>query len=141
MIVDWNAVGSSPLTRGARRSDHAEATSNRLIPAHAGSTPARERCQGGKYGSSPLTRGAPTPPQPACNITRLIPAHAGSTCIRIRGKLTDAAHPRSRGEHSRERRRPTTRDGSSPLTRGAQDRTVVTWGENRLIPAHAGSTR
>ncbi len=72
-------MGSSPLTRGARHSRHAQSQASRLIPAHAGSTPcppsspptrsAHPRSRGehldrvcsGVFpcGSSPLTRGAP----------------------------------------------------------------------------------
>ena len=48
----------------------------------------------------------------------LIPAHAGKTIdVNTVGKA-DRAHPRSRGENSSARGRPTPSSGSSPLTRG-----------------------
>ena len=91
--------GSSPLTRGARTPSPGQASSARLIPAHAGSTcesgslglirPAHPRSRGEHFsarssltranGSSPLTRGALGQGVHAVNGLRLIPAHAGST--------------------------------------------------------------
>ncbi len=96
---DNSIEGSSPLTRGARRTTMASMSRRRLIPAHAGSTTrpthrpfsprAHPRSRGEHpgvfgphhpgFGSSPLTRGARTRCYPAWSRMRLIPAHAGST--------------------------------------------------------------
>ena len=51
------------------------------------------------------------------------------------------AHPRSRGENSRPRRRRGTGAGSSPLTRGKRRPERLRPGLDGLIPAHAGKTR
>ena len=92
-------TGSSPLTRGKRRSLIRSVVEVRLIPAHAGKTSsgsttlspvwAHPRSRGENYdpisdgifweGSSPLTRGKHwwlTLPR---SLARLIPAHAGKT--------------------------------------------------------------
>ena len=50
------------------------------------------------------------------------------------------AHPRSRGENSRPRRRRGTGAGSSPLTRGKRRPERLRPGLDGLIPAHAGKT-
>ena len=152
--------GSSPLTRGARRSIFVRPTLPRLIPAHAGSTslmrtplrssPAHPRSRGEHargssasiplFGSSPLTRGAPYRRVVLAIGTRLIPAHAGSTA-HLRGPGEDPpAHPRSRGEHTVAFSWRVSLTGSSPLTRGAQSGAQRDAYQCRLIPAHAGST-
>ena len=48
------------------------------------------------------------------------------------------AHPRSRGENAPRREPPSTRVGSSPLTRGKCDHAATPTRHHRLIPAHAG---
>ena len=101
--------GSSPLTRGKHLLTlHAERL-ERLIPAHAGKTPAfqgrtrrprahpRSRGENGlplqgqrvSDGSSPLTRGKPIPPLPGREAQRLIPAHAGKTLPDLRFYCAD----------------------------------------------------
>ena len=153
-------TGSSPLTRGAPGALFTMGASNRLIPAHAGSTcvpdprprrhPAHPRSRGEHSsgegatsrmsGSSPLTRGALASARAPLGRERLIPAHAGST-VAVHGGSTGAwAHPRSRGEHSWREVTPGACCGSSPLTRGAL--VVGEWVGvvDGLIPAHAGST-
>ena len=70
----------------------------------------------------------------------LIPAHAGSTFGYLLAHRLKQAHPRSRGEHGREVREPLGLEGSSPLTRGAQEEGVGIHRSGGLIPAHAGST-
>ena len=91
-------------------------------------------------GSSPLTRGARHRHEARRCRRRLIPAHAGSTDLADHSVLELAAHPRSRGEHIIQGLVTMLQGGSSPLTRGAPDRSVVAADEVRLIPAHAGST-
>ena len=154
-------AGSSPLTRGAQVTNLFTHTTDRLIPAHAGSTPPRRgprtpttahprsrgehpsdptaRCR--SSGSSPLTRGAPNRLSQRRQRQRLIPAHAGSTRIRHRGFHQRTAHPRSRGEHILAVRLASELGGSSPLTRGARISRRKSPPLRRLIPAHAGSTR
>ena len=152
--------GSSPLTRGAldERADNFEII--RLIPAHAGSTvrrcarrghgPAHPRSRGEHIsqnappifdgGSSPLTRGARQDAQAAATPRGLIPAHAGSTISSGQGGALIRAHPRSRGEHWAAKEIDAQSIGSSPLTRGAPNKSFRQWSRKRLIPAHAGST-
>ena len=153
-------TGSSPLTRGAHRSDLTATRRARLIPAHAGSTKSRlpfigwrrahPRSRGehffslgagaGAVGSSPLTRGAPRGRAGKVPAARLIPAHAGSTTPAPANPSGGPAHPRSRGEHPICVRQVTENTGSSPLTRGARPSTMRAHTHQRLIPAHAGST-
>ena len=91
-------------------------------------------------GSSPLTRGKHTRAVQVVDHQRLIPAHAGKTLRRQRGRFRARAHPRSRGENLRSRRRKWTILGSSPLTRGKRVGGVERGGNMGLIPAHAGKT-
>ena len=71
---------------------------------------------------------------------RLIPAHAGITYGLFRADGFGWAHPRSRGEHTRNAFEPMSEMGSSPLTRGAPLHVQVWCDTTGLIPAHAGST-
>ena len=92
----------------------------RIIPAYAGSTGRRRRCQGRRdhprirgehgtvgdsaihlYGSSPHTRGARPDGAENDDSGGIIPAYAGSTKSprKVREWLPD--HPRIRGEHIR----------------------------------------
>ena len=152
--------GSSPLTRGKRASRGREGQRVRLIPAHAGKTPA---CQGQGWasqahprsrgencaeagistsmqGSSPLTRGKRQRPGSPRGRSRLIPAHAGKTAPGRRDGRGPGAHPRSRGENSDHGTGELAACGSSPLTRGKRLKLVWRHDEPRLIPAHAGKT-
>ena len=153
-------VGSSPLTRGARRGPAGFPARGGLIPAHAGSTKqlgwgkidvqAHPRSRGEHVllgcclligvGSSPLTRGAHCAQQVVFQADGLIPAHAGSTLSSSPSSTRSRAHPRSRGEHSCTCVGVTVMRGSSPLTRGALRAVFCGEHPNRLIPAHAGST-
>ena len=153
-------AGSSPLTRGKRRSRHQRLRSRRLIPAHAGKTrgttssacPARAhpRSRGenvggglGKHlggGSSPLTRGKPYKDALDKREFRLIPAHAGKTSTSRAASSRSRAHPRSRGENPKTRSDRLPDPGSSPLTRGKRRRRGGRCRGGRLIPAHAGKT-
>ena len=111
--------GSSPLTRGKRRMTTMSAGPTRLIPAHAGKTPAARRLRTARRahprsrgenpmrfgktdiitGSSPLTRGKPHHRRQSARHRRLIPAHAGKTRRHSYPTCTRTAHPRSRGEN------------------------------------------
>ena len=152
--------GSSPLTRGKRWHFHGGHGSHRLIPAHAGKTvvtlplgrasPAHPRSRGENdgngsiralsAGSSPLTRGKRGPRGWPARPARLIPAHAGKTFAGLKGKVSSAAHPRSRGENSTEGVSMSAVTGSSPLTRGKLCGASASIARLRLIPAHAGKT-
>ena len=159
--LDRNGVGSSPLTRGARRPLRRAAWADGLIPAHAGSTGKRPSRRTGsrahprsrgehnlnnqeetmEQGSSPLTRGAPGSGRAGELAVGLIPAHAGSTPPFGVALLASWAHPRSRGEHALSRAVRDGIQGSSPLTRGAPLCPGCPLVSVGLIPAHAGSTR
>ena len=91
-------------------------------------------------GSSPHTRGAPAGRSCAWEPTGIIPAYAGSTTSRARmtGPRTD--HPRIRGEHGLHPPHPCGTVGSSPHTRGALTRHILSVCGTRIIPAYAGST-
>ena len=152
--------GSSPLTRGKLRRHRRRVRRERLIPAHAGKTgragqrvaglPAHPRSRGENAdhdrpanrstGSSPLTRGKPDGLSPLSSAARLIPAHAGKTDPPIDCRSRRTAHPRSRGENRSRRSSPSSRRGSSPLTRGKRRGRTTPGRPPRLIPAHAGKT-
>ena len=115
-----DVLGSSPLTRGKLSATGTAPVNRRLIPAHAGKTPAvavsrpaagaHPRSRGENLlrlpvglhpaGSSPLTRGKPPPKRAQRYQERLIPAHAGKTLLEVTEKDTIGAHPRSRGENT-----------------------------------------
>ena len=161
MVPRGTAVaGSSPLARGALRTNRSKIEAVRLIPAGAGSTssaePLRARSRAhprwrGEHGvhvalavdlngSSPLARGALHQRSANLRPGRLIPAGAGSTLHWLYSHAALPAHPRWRGEHPNQND-PTKIDyGSSPLARGA--RAGMGWSlvVFRLIPAGAGST-
>ena len=133
-----SSSGSSPLTRGKLLRRRRVARGGRLIPAHAGKTPDRNRparhnrahprsrgenrhwCDALEKvaGSSPLTRGKLELGPQADDVPGLIPAHAGKTSRRRAPCRTRGAHPRSRGENALSPRFPVSTPGSSPLTRG-----------------------
>ena len=160
MTKIWPEEGSSPLTRGKLRLCCNEAVRVGLIPAHAGKTssaensrccsPAHPRSRGENLvccgfslhgvGSSPLTRGKLLLRSGSRTPKRLIPAHAGKTPTPSRRCKPSPAHPRSRGENYATQRNPVRPTGSSPLTRGKQEKYKRQCDENRLIPAHAGKT-
>ena len=156
-----SAKGSSPLTRGKPCGVNGGAESFGLIPAHAGKTAFARLRHDGEWahprsrgenaasitfsfavrGSSPLTRGKRMSCAATSRTLRLIPAHAGKTDRpRLPGRATPA-HPRSRGENIPYQFRPSSEQGSSPLTRGKPCAQVLSSVAPRLIPAHAGKTR
>ena len=112
-------MGSSPLTRGARRTVAVAALVEGLIPAHAGST--WHNPQGKKHKAAH-------------------PRSRGEHSLRARMSVARGAHPRSRGEHLTFSFCAALIRGSSPLTRGAPGGGLVVRGGLGLIPAHAGST-
>ena len=132
--------GSSPLARGTLYSRQGTLNSWRLIPARAGNTqihrqqhgpdPAHPRSRGehskavaamgAMLGSSPLARGTRFRASIPFFLTRLIPARAGNTGLLFTQTAAEAAHPRSRGEHSELSVAGAVRRGSSPLARGTR---------------------
>ena len=70
----------------------------------------------------------------------LIPAHAGKTAASPPPRPSPRAHPRSRGENVSAADAGAAVAGSSPLTRGKQDREARGAKVDGLIPAHAGKT-
>ena len=153
--------GSSPLTRGKRRTHMPQPCDPRLIPAHAGKTlhlvtvdeawAAHPRSRGENAselsegltptGSSPLTRGKRLFVADFGNRRGLIPAHAGKTSCSSGCESVDPAHPRSRGENAARAIGIGRQTGSSPLTRGKPRGRRMQSRQNGLIPAHAGKTR
>ena len=153
--------GSSPHTRGAPDNSKGVDSSNRIIPAYAGSTknirrgnysswdhprirgehPVAERRGGAYRGSSPHTRGAPTRTRRPDSQRRIIPAYAGSTRSTIAAESSPTDHPRIRGEHKDAYRAIARAAGSSPHTRGALSRSSHSRTGGGIIPAYAGSTR
>ena len=131
-------LGSSPLTRGKRSAKRRGRSGRGLIPAHAGKTSdlsestdmfrAHPRSRGENinlvvsalsgWGSSPLTRGKLSRARSEGTRSGLIPAHAGKTDAAVTNAGHGGAHPRSRGENRRRKRRDKRPAGSSPLTRG-----------------------
>ena len=152
--------GSSPLTRGKRGGRRKGRNVRGLIPAHAGKTasPRRgdrpraahprsrgENCLGRwgllyLLGSSPLTRGKPADRRACALRIGLIPAHAGKTPHKRPRRLSQGAHPRSRGENVGAPCFGSQHEGSSPLTRGKPGIVTVRLARLGLIPAHAGKT-
>ena len=132
----------------------------RLIPARAGNTSvsyfvanewtAHPRSRGEHervhdavpvvFGSSPLARGTHEAKYAPGTNARLIPARAGNTCYSAKEPISNAAHPRSRGEHRADTTRCEVSPGSSPLARGTRADNLAECFDRRLIPARAGNT-
>ena len=132
--------GSSPLTRGKRRSADADALRAPAHPRSRGENASVPSSSLGMTGSSPLTRGKQDPYYDALDATRLIPAHAGKTPVCAKDPRLRAAHPRSRGENASGSERVSRLGGSSPLTRGKRRQRTGQLYCPWLIPAHAGKT-
>ena len=156
----YQAIGSSPHTRGALRGAGQLIIQGRIIPAYAGSTPRRyatgrnardhPRIRGEHFprgegagvdgGSSPHTRGARLLIGLLIFSFRIIPAYAGSTGRRPAYGRWRWDHPRIRGEHLAVHMATSKAAGSSPHTRGARPRRTASAFRHRIIPAYAGST-
>ena len=155
------SAGSSPLARGTLHNTVESGPAPRFIPARAGNTARSGSGRGttsvhprsrGEHaraamrrltrsGSSPLARGTRALGQPIEASRRFIPARAGNTGP-PRCPCTGATvHPRSRGEHATEHRRPAPAAGSSPLARGTRRPSGREGVGVRFIPARAGNTR
>ena len=161
VLPSGSIQGSSPLTRGKLTVKVSAHNFIGLIPAHAGKTGktdvaleelgAHPRSRGENAyplmaaithpGSSPLTRGKREILLCEVLAGRLIPAHAGKTSSGSRPPAPPRAHPRSRGENPPFASWNALMAGSSPLTRGKQNRASISMPASGLIPAHAGKTR
>ena len=133
----WRS-GSSPLARGTSIHSVLFIAPPRLIPARAGNitsipryssfSAAHPRSRGEHLvtgsvlsvtrGSSPLARGTFIAFNQHRRALRLIPARAGNIGARPPFTSWRTAHPRSRGEHTRQISSRTPELGSSPLARG-----------------------
>ena len=153
-------MGSSPHTRGALRPLCRSLWLRGIIPAYAGSTPARDangwhrwdhpRIRGehqlsyvgsnGEVGSSPHTRGALEVHAQVKSEAGIIPAYAGSTSFHPWCIANAWDHPRIRGEHCVHTSTPSSAMGSSPHTRGARIVRELEAIYGGIIPAYAGST-
>ena len=71
---------------------------------------------------------------------RFIPAYAGNTPVASCAPPPWPVHPRLRGEHGLVLDHVEIDAGSSPPTRGTQDRELLGVGGYRFIPAYAGNT-
>ena len=152
--------GSSPLARGTRRLDAAQARARRFIPTRAGNTspsssvicaiPVHPHSRGehrrrpflwpAASGSSPLARGTRRATASSTARGRFIPTRAGNTEDRPGVPDRLAVHPHSRGEHLEVVAHGGAQVGSSPLARGtrtAQQSMVLA---HRFIPTRAGNT-
>ena len=147
--LQWNhqgmTPGSSPLSRGIHEPLRASCRTHRIIPALAGNTITQARVlrvtqdhprSRGEYGgvvmgmssaegSSPLSRGIRCRRLPAWTRGRIIPALAGNTLREARQKGFQEDHPRSRGEYCWIPACCIAVRGSSPLSRGIQDKSRI----------------
>ena len=146
--------------RGKHAGNVEEALELRLIPAHAGKTPASRSCSrwsrahpracgenesAGRLfprsqGSSPRMRGKRRLGGGGGCRRGLIPAHAGKTRVARRSGSACGAHPRACGENTLRSDWRKFASGSSPRMRGKQTRRAQRPCIGRLIPAHAGKT-
>ena len=158
MPLSWR--GSSPRMRGALVSNAMQHVHLRIIPADAGSTPARtckpyptgdhprgcgehtvtRVCGLGVTGSSPRMRGALRITLGDGHGRGIIPADAGSTQVPHTLEICPEDHPRGCGEHISGTPMPLARRGSSPRMRGARPTRSSSSTPRRIIPADAGST-
>ena len=153
-------MGSPPLTRGLQPFSSALRMSNRITPAHAGTTEVQATIKDalgdhprsrGDYshiwrngdstsGSPPLTRGLRTCETSADMWLRITPAHAGTTKPQGKRRSGSWDHPRSRGDYAVRGCQRWTRTGSPPLTRGLLATKSTMLQQTRITPAHAGTT-
>ena len=153
-------IGSSPLTRGTRTPVSTGSREPGFIPAYAGNSYANDLRSGiysvhprlrgeliglarrlrRRTGSSPLTRGTPDLIQHYEDHQRFIPAYAGNSQEQRKLPLERPVHPRLRGELFSCSVIDCMSAGSSPLTRGTQQRLSMRSIFRRFIPAYAGNS-
>ena len=152
--------GSSPRMRGKRSRSVSGLFRCRIIPAHAGQTPAMPHRAGSSpdhpracganmvtlfaettvIGSSPRMRGKPLPHPLAGSVVRIIPAHAGQTTPCAKATGVSADHPRACGPNNASSMVTLSICGSSPRMRGKLGLSRMSMSSVRIIPAHAGQT-
>ena len=161
MLGRRNWIGSSPRMRGKLAAGARRRGRRRIIPAHAGQTPAEPwkkparsdhpRACGANFsaigfpaltsGSSPRMRGKLGHGQVVSAGKRIIPAHAGQTCSKATNSCARTDHPRACGANLKIGASGSEQDGSSPRMRGKLRGLFVDVAQVRIIPAHAGQTR
>ena len=140
-FLNWRTSGSSPLTRGTRRTADPHQPMGAVHPRLRGEHPYRPMPPAIGLGSSPLTRGTRLCESGDSPFLRFIPAYAGNTLHSVQSSLMKPVHPRLRGEHYVLEDGTRLLSGSSPLTRGTRNRAKVRSCAWRFIPAYAGNTR
>ena len=153
-------TGSSPRMRGTRPLCLREHEIRRIIPAHAGNSPAlpprardtpdHPRACGElalilalvslMSGSSPRMRGTLRLRRQRDGRARIIPAHAGNSPLRVASGRLRSDHPRACGELTRDLCQRCEDVGSSPRMRGTLSQERDGPGRQRIIPAHAGNS-
>ena len=137
---NWNTKRIIPACAGSTSGRSCEfrwaADHPRVRGEHPPSSPGSETFPG----SSPRARGAREHSRGLPKTVRIIPACAGSTAGRRWARTGRTDHPRVRGEHTVETDIASTPRGSSPRAQGARHRRDPPHGQNRIIPACAGST-
>ena len=133
--------GSSPLSRGIRVRPVGWELLRGIIPALAGNTGQVIIFVTRRFGSSPLSRGILLSQALSPETHGIIPALAGNTVRVVGADDGTKDHPRSRGEYGCPPARPPTARGSSPLSRGIRDGSVLHDHLPGIIPALAGNTR
>ena len=93
-----------------------------------------------RNGSSPLTRGTLQPNLNLICRKRFIPAYAGNSATCATGTRKSSVHPRLRGELFKNFVTIFRSIGSSPLTRGTQQKLRAFRFNRRFIPAYAGNS-
>ena len=151
--------GSSPHARGTRADYRRCRSGRRFIPACAGNaSPARSggprgpvhpRMRGERTthrirsaahgGSSPHARGTRSVFKTVLHRDRFIPACAGNAVSHGIDTLSDAVHPRMRGERQLAVQGEVCRHGSSPHARGTHLNGTHNPEKLRFIPACAGN--
>ena len=91
-------------------------------------------------GSSPLSRGILLRTQEQHGVAGIIPALAGNTARLVLPRSGPPDHPRSRGEYTEAARQVGADTGSSPLSRGILNSSLIREVVFRIIPALAGNT-
>ena len=161
LVVGRVENGSSPRMRGAGGGHVQRPHQRRIIPAHAGSRVCLHRLRHARWdhpracgeqgsflmpsmqssGSSPRMRGAAIRNSRELTWQRIIPAHAGSSSPRGRLWCRPPDHPRACGEQGDVAYGDRSMSGSSPRMRGAGVADSRAAFPDRIIPAHAGSSR
>jgi len=158
----WSARGSvppwSPRTRGWSQDLLAPELLDGVVPAHAGMVPGRpprsDRLPGGPRARgdgpgidtfardvaewSPRTRGWSLSDSEGFIRGRVVPAHAGMVPGHGSAASSPGCGPRARGDGPMGRPGDLAAYRWSPRTRGRSLHEGMSWGETKVVPAHAG---